>query len=297
MSKQTLTIQNACGIAVKNKQLVISQEDKEAHVPLEDIWVLIIDTKLASITSYALSEIVDSGIGIMTCDTAHHPNGLLLPLGAHSRHSAIVEHQLALKEPFKKNIWRMIVQQKIINQAKCLEILNRNNYEKIASLAKEVNSGDTSNKEAHAAQLYFKELLPYGTRRDGPYTAALDYGYSVIRAEIARSAVSYGWLVSRGIHHNNDLNAFNLVDDLIEPFRPIVDLMIGKFEPPEVLTPRYKQYLTTSHEYCMLIDGKEYIMQNAIEQMLMSLKRAAISKDYNLFTPPQLTDLKKKRRE
>ena len=297
MSKQTITIQNACSISIKNKQLIVEQNNQFSSIPLEDIWVLILDTRAASISSYALSEIVNEGIGVMLCDSKHHPNGLLLPLGAHSRHSAIVEHQLTLSEPFKKNIWKMIVKQKISNQAKCLEISKRGDFSKVSCLVNQVNSGDTNNKEAHAAQVYFKELLPKGTRRESPWTAALDYGYSIVRAQIARSAVSYGWLVSRGVHHDNNENAFNLVDDFIEPFRPLIDLMISENEPPEELTPEYKRYLTCAHEYCMVLNDREYIMQNAIEEMFMSFKRAVIEKDYNLFVLPELITLKKKRYE
>ena len=95
---------------------------------------------------------------------------------------------------------------------------------RLKSIAKEVLSGDTSNRESVAAGAYFKALLSEGNRRRGPFVSALDYGYMVLRAGVGRAAVGGGWLVSRGIHHSNSLNAFNLVDDLIEPFRPVVDL-------------------------------------------------------------------------
>ncbi len=297
MSKQTITIQNPCSISIENHQLVIEQNKTEASIPLEDIYVLILETKMATVTSYALSEVVKEGIGVMICDGKHHPNGLLLPLGAHSRHAAIVKHQLAISAPLRKRLWQKIVQQKISNQAKCLELLSLANSNNIKNLVKDVQSGDKTNKEAHAAQIYFKNYLPSGTRTDSPYTAALNYGYTVLRAGIARSAVSYGWLVSRGIHHDNDLNPFNLVDDLIEPFRPVVDLMIGTKRPPETLTPEYKRYLVTVFEYCVLIDGKEYIVQNAIDEMMKSLKRAIVNNNYELLQLPEVIQLKTKRCE
>ena len=297
MSKQTITIQNPCSISIENHQLVIEQNKTEASIPLEDIYVLILETKMATVTSYALSEVVKEGIGVMICDDKHHPNGLLLPLGAHSRHAAIVKHQLAISAPLRKRLWQKIVQQKISNQAKCLELLSLANSNNIKNLIKDVQSGDKTNKEAHAAQIYFKNYLPSGTRTDSPYTAALNYGYTVLRAGIARSAVSYGWLVSRGIHHDNDLNPFNLVDDLIEPFRPVVDLMIGTKRPPETLTPEYKRYLVTVFEYCVLIDGKEYIVQNAIDEMMKSLKRAIVNNNYELLQLPEIIQLKTKRCE
>lgn len=297
MSKRTVTICNPCSISVKNQQLVIHNDYKQTTVPLEDIWVVILETRTASISSAALSEIVSAGIGMLTCDKTHHPNGLLLPIGAHSRHSAIVKHQLSMTVPFKKRLWQKIVKQKISNQAKCLKLLDLNGAEKIETLIPLVQSGDSTNRESQAAQIYFRNFLSDGTRRKSAFTSSLDYGYAIIRAGIARTAVSYGWLVSRGIHHDNELNPFNLVDDLIEAFRPTLDLMIASNPPQADLTPEYKRYLTTIHEYCVKVDDKEYMIQSAVNEVLESLKRAVLKKNPDLFRLPELIPLKKKRLE
>lgn len=290
MSKRTIEIQNPCKLSIKNEQLVIALKEAESSVPLEDIWVIILESQHATVTSAALSKIADNGIGVITCDGTHHPNGLFLPIGAHSRHAEIVKHQLSISKPLQKRLWQKIVVQKITNQYLCLKYLNDDIDDTLLKIARSVQSGDTNNKEAHAAEIYFKKYLPDGTRRASTLTAALDYGYAIMRAGIARAAVSYGWLVSRGIHHDNENNAFNLVDDLIEPFRPVVDFMIAKQPPQDGLTPTYKRYLASLHEQVVLLDGREFIVQTATNIMLESLKRAVVNKESDLLLLPSLTN-------
>lgn len=227
MAKRTICIQSASKLSVKSSQLYISSSKGSCSIPLEDVWVVILETHQAQVSTAALSELVDAGIGVMLCGLNHMPNGLLLPLGAHSRHAAIVEDQLAISKPLAKRLWQQIVRVKILNQAAVLDEIGESS-ERVVQFAANVLSGDTTNRESAAAAAYFKLLIKEGNRRQGPYEAPLDYGYAILRAGIAREAVSGGWLVSRGIHHHNNLNAFNLVDDLIEPFRPVVDLMVIK---------------------------------------------------------------------
>jgi len=221
--KRTICVRSPAKLSIRNSLLVVSRTGSEVKVPLDEIWVLILETPQAQITTSALSGIVDAGIGVMVCGRNHMPNGLLLPLGAHSRHAAIVEDQLLMSKPLKKRLWQRTVATKIDNQMRALQLLGKKTSA-LEGLSSQVRSGDATAREAVAASAYFRELLPDGTRREGPYSAALDYGYAVLRAGIARKAVSGGWLVSRGVFHSSDLNAFNLVDDLIEPFRPVVDL-------------------------------------------------------------------------
>lgn len=261
-------------------------------MPLEDIWVLIIETHQAQITTAALSKFVDSGIGVMFCGDDHMPNGLLLPLGAHSRHAAIVDDQLAISKPIQKRLWQRIVKAKISNQAAVLELLGLDGTE-IRLMARDVLSGDTSNRESVAASAYFKRALPAGNRRNGPLTPPLDYGYTVLRAGIGRAAVSGGWLVSRGIHHNNNLNAFNLVDDLIEPFRPIVDLLVLKNELFGPLTLDNKRELASVFEYLVSIPLGKVPVQIAIEHELDTLKAAVKTGDPSLLELPAVIPLEK----
>lgn len=228
----------------------------------------------------------------MLCGDDHMPNGLLLPIGAHSRHAAIVDDQLAISKPLKKRLWQRIVRAKISNQGKVLDLLGSDGTT-VKRLSKEVLSGDTSNREAVAATAYFRRLLPRGGRRAGPYTPALDYGYTVLRSGIGRTAVSGGWLVSRGIHHSNNLNAFNLVDDLIEPFRPVVDLLVVQEELGGELTSEIKRRLASVFEILVKTAMGEVPVQVAIEEELDTLKSAVRKADASLLELPNVIPLKR----
>ena len=288
MAKRTIYIQSPSKLSVRHNALRIElNAGNLAEIPLEDIWVLILETSQISITSAALSKLACAGIGTMTCGADHMPNGLLLPLGAHSRHAAIVEHQLAVGVPLKKRLWQRIVVQKIENQARVLELLGREN-QVLKQYANSVQSGDKTNRESVAASVYFRNLIKQGTRRESSFTAPLDYGYAVLRAGIGREAVAHGWLVSRGIHHDSDLNAFNLVDDLIEPFRPAIDLLICEKQLDGELTPQNKAQLVSIFEMLVEVDGKKVSIQHAIELELHSLKTAIMETDATLLKLPKV---------
>ena len=293
MPKRTICIQNPASLSIENNALVISRNGSvQARIPLEDIWVLIIESHQAQITTVALSKMVDSGIGVMLCGDNHMPNGLLLPLGAHSRHAAIVEDQLTISKPLRKRLWQHIVKVKVLNQAKVLELLGmESSY--LRDAAKAVQSGDVTNRESVAASWYFRHLIPNGTRRNSSLTAALDYGYAVLRAGIGRCAVSGGWLVSRGIHHCSNLNAFNLVDDLIEPFRPIVDLLVLTERLGAPLTSESKIKLASIFEYQVVTSVGLMTVQSAIELELDSLKASILAGDAALLRLPSVGPLSK----
>lgn len=150
---------------------------------------------------------------------------------------------------------------------------------------------DKTNRESIAASEYFKALLPYGTRWNGPMTAPLNYGYAILRSGIAQCAVSHGWLVSRGIHHHSAENAFNLVDDLIEPFRPIVDLKIVSDNILEPLSTLNKKALTEVTSVLVSIDGRRHSVQTAIDIYCESLRRAVELKDVDQLLLPDIIGL------
>lgn len=276
MPKQTICLQNPAKVSIKHSALCIEQNCQSKSVPLEDIWVVILETHQVLISTAALSAIVDAGIGVMLCGRNHMPNGLLLPLGAHSRHAAIVDDQLAIPKPLRKRLWQRIVVQKITNQARVLDLISLEG-DCVRKFSSKVLSGDTTNMESAAASVYFRKYTKEGTRREGPSCAPLDYGYAVLRAGIARTAVSGGWLVSRGLHHDSSLNAFNLVDDLIEPFRPIVDLMVRQFELEGELDSAKKAKLASLFAVRVSVGNNITTVQNAIELELESLRRAVLS--------------------
>ena len=293
MPKRIICIQNPASLSAKNSSLAIRADGMlKGLIPFEDIWVLIIETHQAQITTAALSSLVDAGIGVMLCGDDHMPNGLLLPLGAHSRHAAIVEDQLAISKPLQKRLWQRIVKSKISNQAKVLELVGLDGSG-VHAIEKEVLSGDSSGRESVAASAYFKLVAPEGGRRSSAITPALDYGYMVLRAGIGRTVVSGGWLVSRGIHHCNNLNAFNLVDDLIEPFRPVVDLLVLQNGLATKLDSSAKQELAAVFEYMVGTSQGKMSVQSAIELELDTLKAAVKAGDASLLQLPAVVPLEK----
>lgn len=298
--RQTVTVRNPRHLSLRDKRLVIREKGPGSHgdvvlaeIPLSDIWVVIIDSPQITMTSALVSEMNDAGIGVMYCGRDHMPNGLCLPLGAHSRHAEIVEHQLAIPKPLRNRLWRRIVVSKILNQARALELSGGDvsDVARVRGYAAEVHSNDRTHREAPAAADYFAAMLPFGTRREGPMAAPLDYGYAVVRAGIAQCAVSHGWLVSRGIHHHSADNAFNLVDDLIEPFRAVVDLLVVTENILDPLTPADKAKLTAVTSMLMRIDGRECPIQVAVDVFCESMRRAIELRDADMLLTPELIGL------
>lgn len=292
----TVTISTPKYLCVQDRCLVIKErhEDKVLDkIPLSDIWVIIIDNPQVSITASLMGQINDAGIGVLFCGSNHIPNGLALPIGAHSRHAEIVEHQLAISKPLRNQLWAKITRRKIENQARALELCGGKpgDVEKILNYARDVQSNDKTHREGAAAGEYFSKLLPYGSRWTGPMTAPLNFGYAILRTGIAQCAVSHGWLVSRGIHHHSAENAFNLVDDLIEPFRAVVDLMVVKENILAPLSRTNKETLTKVTSVIVLLDDKEMPVQTAIDFYCESLRRAIELKDSDQLLLPTLIGL------
>lgn len=292
----TVTIGTPKYLCVQDNCLVIKERHEDNvldKIPLSDIWVIIIDNPQVSITASLMGQVNDAGIGVLFCDSNHMPNGLALPIGAHSRHAEIVEHQLAISKPLRNQLWAKIVRRKIENQARALELCGGNpcDVEKILSYARDVQSNDKTHREGAAAGEYFSKLIPYGSRWTGPMTAPLNFGYAILRTGIAQCAVSHGWLVSRGIHHHSAENAFNLVDDLIEPFRAVVDLMVVKENLLAPLSRLNKDTLTKATSVLVLLDNKEMPVQTAIDVYCESLRRAIELKDSDQLLLPTLIGL------
>lgn len=292
----TVTIGTPKYLCVQDNCLVIKERNEDKvldKIPLSDIWVIIIDNPQVSITASLMGQVNDAGIGVLFCGSNHMPNGLALPIGAHSRHAEIVEHQLAISKPLRNQLWAKIVRRKIENQARALKFCGGKpcDVKKILSYARDVQSNDKTHREGAAASEYFSKLLPYGSRWTGPMTAPLNFGYAILRTGIAQCAVSHGWLVSCGIHHHSAENAFNLVDDLIEPFRAAVDLMVVKENILTPLSRMNKETLTKVTSVLVLLDDKEMPVQTAIDVYCESLRRAIELKDSDQLLLPTLIGL------
>ena len=228
MSWRIILITKACKLSILNNQLVYKQEnEEELQVPLEDISAIVFDTKQINITGYLLSQIAENKISILTTNDSHIPNGIFLPYISYYKNSDTVYLQQQWSEPFKKKLWQKIIIQKIINQALSIKDTNLETYKYILNLSNKVLSGDTKNIEALSASEYFRVFYNNFKRHSKTkINSALNYSYSIIRSLLAKNISAIGFIPCFGIHHCNKLNSFNLVDDMIEPFRPIIDYNI-----------------------------------------------------------------------
>lgn len=206
------------------------EQDETAFVPFEDIAVIVLNHREITLTHPVLSACAEYGIGLYATGTNHQPAGVFLPFLAHSRTTRMMRKQLGIDRPTAKQTWASIVRRKIENQAACLRLCGKDGVDRLESYARRVRSGDADNLEGQAAAFYFVQLFGQGFYRaeDRWTNAALDYGYAVLRGAIARGLVAHGLHPIVGLFHDSEQNAFNLADDLIEPFRPLVDLHVAK---------------------------------------------------------------------
>lgn len=294
MGWRSVIITQPTKLSVKNRQLKITQ-DEEWSIPMEDISSIVLETPQINISSKVMSLIAENKIVMYSCDDKHIPNGIFIPFVPHSRQLKTLKNQLECSESFNKRCWQKIVIKKILNQARVLKLTEKNLMcEHLENIAKKVNSGDTTNMEAIAAKGYFSTLYGKGFNRnyDNIYNAALNYGYSIIRGAIARTIVSYGYMPSIGIHHKSELNNYNLADDFIEPFRPIVDLWVKLNINEEIEFDKYvRANLVNLLNVNVRIQGKLQSVNNAINIMIGSYTTAINQKDYKKLELPEVLPL------
>lgn len=229
MAFRTVYIESPCKMSYKSGYLVVRKEDDTAKVHLSEVSTIILQTMQVFISAYLMAELAKNKISLVVSDEKCNPIGQYLPLyGAHNTSKRITE-QLAWGEPIKKRVWQHVVKDKIRGQAQFLEERDYEQESKqLFRIIPEVRSGDTTNREAQSARLYFAALFGSGFSRehDIPINAALNYGYAVLLSMVNREIVSRGFLTQTGICHRNEYNQFNLACDLMEPFRPAVDRLV-----------------------------------------------------------------------
>jgi CRISPR-associated protein Cas1 len=281
--------------------LIVEQEES-ARVPFEDIAVIILNHREITLTHPVLSACGEYGIGLFSTGDNHQPNGVFLPFLSHSRTTRMMRLQLALDKPTSKRTWARMVQAKIQNQAFCLKALNAGDHERLSSYARRVRSGDTENMEAQASAYYFPQLFGRGFHRnqDCWANAALDYGYAVTRGVIARGLVAHGFHPSIGLFHASEQNAFNLADDLIEPYRAIVDLHVATHLKPDhaaELLPADKADLVSLLNIDVAMPRGRMSVLASVEQAVESLIRIYDGGNETLLELPSMIGLSQHRYE
>lgn len=267
MGFKVLHLTRPCKINIQNANLHLYFYDDTStvKVTLHDIDFLLFDNTQFSITGTTLQLLAKENIATLFIDEVYHPSAILIPYHQHSTMSEIAHAQVSLEIPFKSEVWQKIIVAKITNQAEVILFLSLANSSELMKFAKKVTLYDDNQDEAQAARLYWKSLFNMNTFRreqgsEDIVNVMLNYVYAIIRACVARDVSVSGMLPVFGIWHKNKYNAFALVDDLMEPFRPVCDLYVKlllnkKYQGANNLSTNIKRDL-------IAILNKEYIIIN-----------------------------------
>lgn len=274
MAFRVVLIENEVAIKVKLNNLIITKRGDDIWIPLDDISMIVIDNLSSNLSTRLMCQLSEQGIGVMICNQQHLPTGFYSSYDNHSRASKVIGFQIERGREEYDNLWKDIVKVKIENQAKAYYMMTEDldGAQKIADFSKEITSGDKSNREAHAAKVYFNLLMGTSFSRgneDILLNSGLDYGYAVLRGYIARACVGYGLNTQIGIHHKSEYNRFNLVDDLMEPLRPLVDIVAyNNMKDDAYFTPEHRRMLVNILNMKILYRNKKMYVCNMIENYI-----------------------------
>ncbi len=276
MSFRTVVIKKQCKCSYKNGYLVVKDESTTL-IHLSEIYCLIFETTAVSVTAYLINELCKKKIPLIICDEKHNPSGEMLPIyGSHNTSKRIAE-QINWEKTSMESVWTSIVCEKISRQSQILRCFEKDEYKLLVEL------NDKTNREGHAAKVYFNALFGKKfTRDDDSYTnAALDYGYSIILSAFNREIVANGYLTQIGIRHKNEFNEFNLACDLMEPFRPIVDKFVVE-KSPFVFDEGIRFGIVDLLNSKVHFDGGEYYLNSVIGLYVKSVFSALESAESSL---------------
>jgi len=307
MIKRTLYFGNPAYLSKKNEQLVVRlpeveindrlpeilKKEAQATIPIEDIGIVILDDHRIIITQGLIESLLANNIALVTCDSTHHPTGLMLNLAGNTLQSAKFQAQLNAPQPLSKQLWQQTIKAKIKNQATLLKRFGKE-AANLLKWAGEVKSGDPNNLEARAATYYWKNLFPeingFRRERDGaPPNNLLNYAYAILRAIIARNLVGSGLLPTLGIHHRNQYNHYCLADDIMEPYRPFADALVCEIirngEDHTELNSSVKKQLLGLATVDVQFDDERSPLMNAAQRTTASLAKCFEGKAKKVLYP------------
>ncbi len=281
MIKRTIEISHRSYLSIKDKQLIIRQQDRQVgQVPMEDIAVIVLNDPSITMTQSVMVASQQNNVALVVCDEKHLPVSTLLPIAEGNRlHNKVLRSQLAIRTSTKKRLWQHIVRHKIGNQAVTLTKAGVNAIPLLAMIEK-VKSGDPTNVEAQAARYYWKALFGDAFSRDKDekgVNALLNYGYSIIRAAVGRAIVGTGLHPSIGLFHQNQYNGLSLADDLMEPFRPWIDnkvLAMKRLTSAPAINQDTKRTLLLTLENKVLYKSKKMPFMVSLGYLAAELKSA-----------------------
>lgn len=284
---------SAQNISTKNKQLLLANGQDSVAYPIEDINSLLVESDRCTISTNTIRQLAQNDIVTYFCDEKHLPCAYLINYNGFYKNLEVYNHQVSLSKPTQKNLWKQIITSKVQNQIEVLNLCGIKND--LACYISKIKSADSDNIEALVANKYFKLLFGknFARKNENFVNSCLNYAYAIVRGMIARTVVAHGLLPFLGVFHKNKLNAFNLVDDLIEPFRPIVDLLVAKqidLSQTE-LTPKTKQQLFSVVNHDMLVGGQKQTVSNCIEILVNSYVQS-LAKNKAMLSCPKIIELR-----
>ncbi|WP_288932556.1 type II CRISPR-associated endonuclease Cas1 [uncultured Eubacterium sp.] len=282
MSWRTVVVSSNAKLDYQIGYMVVRGE-KTTKIHLNEIGMLIVESTAVSMTSYLLSELMKNKIKVVFCDEKRNPcSELVSYYGSHDTSSKI-RKQIEWTKDDKDHIWTEIVSEKIKQQALMLQRYQKEEANMLFEYMEEVEFGDITNREGHAAKVYFNTLFGKKfTRTDeNPINAALNYGYGIILSIFNREIVSSGYLTQIGLFHDNMFNQFNLSSDLMEPFRPLVDQLVVELKPEKFETEEKRKMLELLNKE-VEICGRMEVVTNAIKIYCRSVFDALNDRDISL---------------
>lgn len=275
MALRTVEITRPAEIHIQNGQLTVAQAEGTATIPLEDISQITTIGPSIRLSTMDLSILSQNKIALTTLDQKYLPTAIVLPFEGNARQSRLIHRQVELDSSKYLELWLQIIQHKISNQARALSILGFDGVEAVAQYGNTLSIENVDAREALAAKEYFAHYHEGLNRRSSdPINSRLNYGYAVVRSAIARAIVTVGCHPAFGIHHNSQLNPFNLADDLIEPYRPMVDLVAHQnIGPSEILNRAERRALASVLHNACTVNGAKMSILSAITSTAESFKR------------------------
>lgn len=284
MGWRVISVSSRSKLELKMNYLVIRNETiKRVHI--DEISVLIIENTGCSMTAALLEALWKKKINVVFCDSKRNPAAQILPFSARFESNSQLFIQLNWDEEMKKRVWSEIVNQKIMKQSDNLRRVNRELADKLMDYTKEIEPGDVTNREGHAAKVYFNALFYPEFSRDSmcPENAALNYGYAIILSCMNRIIVACGYSTQLGIFHKNTFNQFNLGCDLMEPFRPLVDFRVSQLNLTNELTQENKYKLMEILNEEVFINRQRTTVLNAMQIYARGVFSAIEEKDMAFF--------------
>ena len=282
MSWRTVVISKNAKLDYQLGYLVVRNQDV-CKIHINEIAVLIIETTSVSLTAALLCELTKKKVKIIFCDEKRNPSSELIPYyGSHDT-SMKVRKQIAWSEDIKTAVWTEIVTEKIRKQAENLEHWNQGESELLYEYISQMEFGDATNREGHAAKVYFNALfgMDFTRTAENSINAALNYGYSLLLSTCTREITINGYITQLGLFHDNMFNPFNLASDLMEPFRPLVDNLIKQMAPEKFEHDEKMEVVKLLQKEIILAGRKEYL-SNAMKLYCRSVFDALNDGDISL---------------